>query len=177
MRSALLFLAVLTCLVPAGAAAAQSAPQQGRPYYIEYRGRTGGVLGHAYITYGRLDGRGRPAETRYAGFYPRDEYEEALMTFGPLVAAPAYVGVDKKDRVTPPSAVYRRNLTAREYAHLQFVLRQMRMSKLTWHLAFHNCNDFVGEVAKEMGLVIPPAWGPPDLYINGLRALNGSTPP
>jgi hypothetical protein len=176
MRPALLLLAALTCLAPNRAAVAQSAPQQGRPYYIEYRGRTGGVLGHAYITYGRLDGRGRPAETRYAGFYPRDDYEEALMTFGPLVAAPAYIGVDKKDRVTPPSAVYRRNLTAREYAHLQFVLRQMRMSRLIWHLAFNNCNDFVGQVAKEMGLVIPPAWDPPNLYINGLRALNGPSP-
>ena len=133
MRPALLLLVVLTCLAPNRAAVAQSAPQQGRPYYIEYRGRGGGVLGHAYITYGRLDGRGRPAETRYAGFYPRDDYEEALMTFGPLVAAPAYVGVDKKDRVTPPNAVYRRNLTAREYA--AFAVRAAADADEQAHLA------------------------------------------
>jgi len=48
-----------------------------------------GLLLPAYRAYEALRavrGRGRPAETRYAGFYPRDEYEEALMTFGPLVA-------------------------------------------------------------------------------------------
>lgn len=50
MRSALLLPAALTCLVPA---VAQPAPQQGRPYDIEDRGRTGGVPGHASITYGR----------------------------------------------------------------------------------------------------------------------------
>jgi hypothetical protein len=143
------------------------------PYYVEFRARTGGVLGHAYIVYGRLDGRGRAAETRYAGLYPNDEYDEALLTFGPLVIVPAHIGDDEKDHNTRPSARYRRSLTPEQFARLQVALNAMRTRKQRWHLIFHNCNDFVGQMARQVGLWVPLAWGPPDAFVNGLRALNG----
>jgi len=170
MRAAL---AIAALSLVALTAAADAQERQRGPYYIEYRARTGGVLGHAYITYGRLDGAGRPLDQHYAGLYPDDEYEDALMTLGPLISAPAHIRSERKDWVTPPSAVYRRTLDAQQYARLEYFLHRMRSDKLRWHLVFHSCNDFVGEVARDQGLIIPLAWGSPTHFINTLRALNG----
>jgi hypothetical protein len=178
MRAARLAIAAFSLLVLTAHAGAQDAPRHGLSapagdsYYVEFRARTGGILGHAYITYGRLDRSGRPIDRRFAGLYPDDEYEDVLMTFGPLIFAPAHIRAEKKDWATAPSAVYRRTLSAAQYAHLEWFLRQMRSRKLRWNLVFHSCSDFVGEVARELGLVIPLAWATPSGFINELQALN-----
>jgi hypothetical protein len=165
MRAVLLLIAALSVVALPVKAGAQ-------PYYIEFRARTGGILGHAYMTYGRADSRGRPIDQHYAGLYPDDNYEDALMSFGPLVVAPAFIGSEAKDQATPPSVVYRRPLNAQEYAHLLWALRAMRSQHPRWNLVFHSCNDFVGEIARELGLVIPLSWGSPTVFIRTLRAMN-----
>ncbi len=170
MRAALLLIAALGVVASAANASAHDGPRH--PYYIEFRARTGGILGHAYMTYGRLDSRGQPIDRHYAGLYPDDNYEDALMSFGPLVVAPAFIGSEAKDQATPPSAVYRRPLNAQEYAHLLWALRAMRSQHPRWNLVFHSCNDFVGEIARELGLVIPLSWGSPTVFIRTLRAMN-----
>lgn len=85
---------------------------------------------------------------------------------------PHFVGSEAKDRTPPPSAVYRRPLNAEEYAHLLWVLRAMRSQHPRWNLVFHSCNDFVGEIARELGLVIPLSWGSPTVFIRTLQAMN-----
>jgi hypothetical protein len=170
MRAALLLIAALSVVALPAKAGAE--PVARKPYYIEFRARTGGILGHAYMTYGRLDSHGRPIDRRYAGLYPDDNYEDALMSFGPLVVAPAFIGSEAKDQATPPSVVYRRPLNAQEFAHLLWVLRVMRSQHPRWNLMFHSCNDFVGEVARELRLVIPLSWGSPTVFIRTLRAMN-----
>jgi hypothetical protein len=65
MRAALLLIAALSVVaLPANAGAQDvlrrevAAPSR-HPYYIEFRARTGGTLGHAPRPHGRSDGRGR----------------------------------------------------------------------------------------------------------------------
>ena len=179
MRPAPLLIAGLTCIALTGSAVAQDA---GRPlraaqaraqYFVEFRARSGGMLGHTFIVYGRMDGRGRALDARYAGLYPHERYEQALMTFGPLVTATAYVGTDKADRTKPIIATYRRRLNAEEFARLQYAVHRLQTGKPRWHFIFQNCNDFAGQIAREIGLWIPPNMMMPKAYIRGLRALNG----
>ena len=172
MRPASLLFAVLTGLALAAPAAAQDAARRG-PYFVEFRARAGGVLGHTFIIYGRVDGRGRELERRYAGLYPRETWEPALMSLGPLVVAPAYIGSDPKDRELPPTVTYRVSLSAGEFARMTGTVQRLQ-TKPRWNLIFHNCNDFVAQVAQSIGMWTPPSLVSPAVYVRSLRAMNRS---
>jgi hypothetical protein len=169
MRPAPLLIALLAGVALPASAVAE--PVRG-PYFVEFRARDGGVMGHTYVMYGRLDQSGRVRDAQYAGLYPDGAWEQRLMTLGPLVVAPAYVGVDRKDRAMPPTASYRVGLNADEYARLQGTVHRLRQDRPRWHLLFHNCNDFVAQVAQSVGLWTPPGWAKPTRYVNNLRAIN-----
>ena len=42
-----------------------------------------------------------------------------------------------------------------------------------WHAVLYNCNAFVGDIARNMGLQAPGSLEFPADYINGIRRLNG----
>ena len=139
-------------------------------YFVEFRSRPGYLFGHTYLVYGRMDGRGRPTKTRYAGIYPIDGQRGLIM--GSVVPVPASVRGVEEDYKERPSNIYRRKLSAPQYARLTNVIRHVSADDHHWSLLFANCNDFAIEVAHGMGMTTPPSWVMPKAFIAGLREMN-----
>jgi hypothetical protein len=140
-------------------------------YFVDFRSRPGYLVGHTFVVYGRLDTAGRPADTRYAGSYPLDGQRGLII--GSFVPVPASVRGVEEDYRQPPSNIYRRRLSARQFARLERIVRRLRADEHWWNLLFANCNDFAIGVARRLGMRTPPSWLLPREFIAGLRALNG----
>ncbi|MCX7312599.1 MAG: hypothetical protein WCG92_06175 [Hyphomicrobiales bacterium] len=177
IRPAPLLIAGLIVVALTASAVAQQAPtrrmaEPPSPYFMEFRARSGGALGHTFIAYGRVDGRGRVLQERHAGLYPNDEYHESILPV--LMPVSAYIKFGKEDARLSITAAYRRRLTAAEYMHLQETLRYLQGSEHRWNLFFYNCNEFASQVAREMGLwTMPGGLMQPNVFVTGLRTLNG----
>jgi hypothetical protein len=179
MRSAPLLLAGVFCVaLTLGAAAQHVATRrvsyERTPYFLDFRARGGGVLGHTFIVYGRMDASGRVLEEHTAGLMPDDAYNDSPVLAVALV--PGYISSKPEDPSKPLTAVYRLRLTAKQYAHLRLTVRRLRATHRRWHMTFYNCNDFAGQIAREMGLIAPLAWARPTTFIRMLQALNVGRP-
>lgn len=139
-------------------------------YFVEFRSRPGYLFGHTYLVYGRLNGRGRPATEKYAGSYPIDGQRGLII--GSVIPVPSSVRGVEEDYKLRPSNIYRRRLSAAQYARLSSVIRHVSANDRHWNLLFANCNDFAIEVARGMGLTTPPSWVLPEVFIAGLREMN-----
>jgi hypothetical protein len=143
-------------------------PQVGGGYFVEFRARRGMTpFGHNYIVYGRLNAQGDMIAPQVVGFSdgdPRDVH---------LFAARGLVGPLTLDFTSPPTAIYRRYLTATQFDRLTAKIRQMRQAQLPYHFFFLNCEDFAGEIAESIGLVRPAGLMLPMAYVVWLRVLNG----
>ena len=170
-RSLAAALAAAALLAGCVAATAQS---NGR-YAIEFRARSGGFFGHTYVAYGRVDGDGRLADTRYAGFYPSGVLTDS--PFLAVLAAPGFVNLKPRDRVVRSDLVYRREIDARSYARLPYEVQVLRRAHPMWHLTFYNCNSFVGDIAASLGMRVPPDLEVPKDFVRDLYALNMRTAP
>lgn len=160
-------IAVLYGLVLAAGDARAQQQRQAGPYFVEFRARPSGDIGHNFIVYGRLDGNGRKIERHYAGLIP-----DVSGWHGLIRPVGARVGASAEDIHTPPLARYRRMLSADEYALLRAKVRRMRATVHRWHAMFFNCNDFSIAIADTLGLRRPPNLIPPQAWVLGLRALN-----
>jgi hypothetical protein len=138
-------------------------------YFVDFRSRPGYLFGHTYIAYGRIDAHGGLHDMQYAGVYPLDG--QSGLIIGAVIPVPASVRAVKGD-FQPPSNVYRRRLSATEFARLQQIVRDTRASGRQWNLLFNNCNDFAIDIADGLGMTAPPSWLPPDTFIDGLRFMN-----
>ena len=171
-RRRALVCAILALMTFAAPALAQ--PRAGRQagYFVDFRSRPAYLFGHSFIVYGRLDARGRPIDTRRAGIYPIDGQAGLIMgsVLLPVQASVRGVEDDYKER---PSNIYRRRLSAAQYARLLRVVGGLKRSDREWNLLFKNCNDFTIEVAKGMDMTTPPSWLPPYYFVAGMRILNG----
>lgn len=66
------------------------------------------------------------------------------------------------------------NASESEYKTILAKMRQMRASSPPWHAVLYNCNAFVGDVAKYMGLKTPAnTLQMPKDFINGIKKSNG----
>jgi len=147
---------------------ARGTPQVGGGYFVEFRARRGMTpFGHNYIVYGRLNAQGDMIAPRVVGFSdgdPRDVH---------LYAAHGLVGPLALDFTNPPTAIYRRHLTATQFDQLTAKIRQIRRAQPPYHFFFLNCDDFAGEIAESIGLLRPPGLMLPMAYVVSLRVLNG----
>jgi hypothetical protein len=177
VRAAPLIIVGFACLALTAAAVAQDAsrrrvePQWRGPYFVEFRARGGGVLGHTYVLYGRIDQRGRAIDVTHAGLNPRDDYNDKPILAVALV--PGSVTYKAEDPKKPTTAVYRRRLNAGQYAHLHATVHRLKATERAWHMTFYNCNDFAAQVAREMGMVAPFTWALPGTFVSNMRAING----
>jgi hypothetical protein len=96
-------------------------------YFIDFRSRAGYVFGHTYIVYGRLNMRGQPVEERYAGIYPLDNGRG--LVFGSVLPVAASVRGLEEDRKAAPTNVYRRRITATQYARLSAAVSSCRRNR------------------------------------------------
>lgn len=175
MRSAPLLMAGLVCVALTAGAAAQQSTRREAPgrshYFLDFRARGGGFLGHTFIVYGRMDASGRVLEQHTAGLNPADAYNDSPILAVALV--PGHISSKPEDPRKPLTAVYRRRLNTAQYAHLHLTVRRLQATHRRWHMTFYNCNDFAGQVAREMGMIAPLSWALPNGFVRSLQALNG----
>jgi hypothetical protein len=78
----------------------------------------------------------------------------------------------KDDARLPTTVVYRRQLSADEFARVGRAVRLLKANETRWHVIFYNCNDFAIEVAEALGLWRPPSLLPPSVWVGTLKLLN-----
>lgn len=139
-------------------------------YVIDFRARPGGVFGHTYVAYGRLDARGRLVRPRYAGLYPGGPFSQTALLA--LLAVPGKITVHPIDHERTPKMIYRRRLSPMAYAHLTRTVRIQQRTPQAWDLLLNNCNSFAADVAAAIGLRTPPTIEFPDDFVRDLYVLN-----
>ncbi len=150
-----------------------SSTQSATPYYVEFRVATIGTYGHSYVKYGRLNASGQPADARYTDLHPRGNY--ALMAIGHLLPVPANTQWDPEVLTLPVAASYRRKLTAAQYGKLLAAIQRSKADKERyWNAVSNNCNHYVGELARAIGLKTPGTFQVSYAFIPALRELNES---
>jgi hypothetical protein len=168
---ALLATAVLSaCFFAAAPARAASTASAAYPYYVEFRVAVDGVYGHSYVAYGRLNSLGRPETATYADIHPTGDVPSMVLGhFFPMEAAT----VPEKDTLGYKIATrFRRPLTAAEYHRLKLVIARIRALHHSWSVLAYNCNDFVADVARGMGMQTPTTLSLPYDFIPRLQAIN-----
>ena len=143
------------------------------PYYVEFRVAVDGVYGHSYIAYGRLDALGRPATATYADIHPTGDFPS--MVFGHFFSMEAATIPEKDTLGYKIASRFRRPLTAAEYRRLTSVIVRIRAVHHSWSVLAYNCNDFVADVARGMGMQTPTTLSLPYDFIPRLQAINERT--
>lgn len=162
---------------PANGPARAAKPAPAAPgYYIEFRVAQIGAYGHSYVAYGRLNGRGQPADARYADLHPRGNY--AIMALGHVLPVPANTEWDPDVLKLTVSSSYRHTLNAAQYRKLLAAVQRARADKhRIWNAVSNNCNHFVAELATTVGLRAPSDFQFSYTFIPALRDLNESGAP
>jgi hypothetical protein len=140
------------------------------PYYVEFRAVEIGVYGHSYIAYGRLNANGQPSSVQYADFHPKGG--NVGLVVGHLLPVGAAVVPEKETFSLPIVARYRHPLSEAEYRKLLAALAQQQTNPHLWNAIVNNCNTFVGEMAKAVGLRAPPSLMFAYQFVPALRSLN-----
>jgi hypothetical protein len=154
------------------AAVAQTQPTQAKeyPYYVEFRVAVDGVYGHSYIAYGRLNSLSRPATINYADIHPTGDFSS--MVLGHFFAMEAATVPEKDTLGYKLANRFRQPLTAGEYHRLKLLIVHIRAAHHSWSVLGYNCNDFVADVARGMGMKTPTTLSLPYDFIPRLQAIN-----
>lgn len=175
-------------LGPTAAPAAMSqanfsgAPQTGEIaqdlYYIEFRARTAESYGHTFAMFGRRDAAGNILTREVAGLHPASTSVVPYLA-GHVVPVPSETGPSDGDLEDAYMiANYRIDLTRAEYENVLAYIRQLQASRPLWHAALYNCNSFVGDIARHMGLRAPANHLLfPEQYINTMKEMNAGRRP
>lgn len=139
-------------------------------YFVDFRVRSGGVFGHTYVVYGRIDGRGRIVSPRYAGLYPAGPFSRTALLA--VLAVPGKVSADAADHRRRPRVIYRRRLSAAAFRRLQRTVQSERRTPQAWDLLLYNCNSFTAYVARAIGLQVPPTFEFPIDFVRDLYVMN-----
>jgi len=94
------------------------------------------------------------------------------LVVGSVLPVRTIIGSVKDDLRDPATIIYRRRLTAAQFARLKATVRHVRATEHYWHLMFFNCNDIAVEATKSIGLRSPSPWLIPHAYVTALRAMN-----
>jgi hypothetical protein len=156
---------------PAEKTAVQKENRGAKRFYVEFRVATIGAYGHSYVAYGTLNSRGEPAQTHYADLHPTGNY--ALMALGHVLPVPANTEWNPEVLALPVASSYRKNLSAAEYQKLIAAVSRAKANKQpVWHAIANNCNHFVAELARAIGLRAPSDLHLSYSFVPALRALN-----
>jgi hypothetical protein len=144
-----------------------------KPYYIEFRARNADSYGHTFSIYGRVNANGKVAGFTVAGLHPISESPVPWMV-GHLVVVPSETGAsdgDKDDQYV--LARFHVALSAEEFKKVVAYVKEHQKNSPMWHAVLYNCNAWVGDIAKFMGMETPASslLMPAD-YIESLKKLN-----
>jgi hypothetical protein len=154
----------------------KAAPKDAGQYFIEFRSRYALSYGHTFLVHGRLNAKGEIGELsarNVAGFHPMGDGPE-FWTLGHVVPVPAETGPSDGDLEEEyVSARYRVLLSESEYKRAAAYIKEKQASSTPWHAVAYNCNAWVGDVVRFIGLKAPDShWLLPADYINEIRSLN-----
>ena len=144
------------------------------PYYVEFRAAVDGVYGHSYIAYGRLNAVGQPATATYADIHPTGDIPS--MVLGHFFPVDAATTPEKDTLGRKIASRFRRPLTPAEYERLNAIIARARAANHAWSILVYNCNDFVADVARGIGMKTPSTLSLPYDFIPRLEAMNKGTP-
>lgn len=156
---------------PAHTAQPAAGASGGGQYYIEFRSRYAWDYGHTYIIHGRV---GEPVtKASVAGLSPVGD-DATAWVIGHYVPVPAETGwTDGDIEEKYVSARYRVYMSKAEYDRVMVYVRQLQATKHVWSAELYNCNAFVADIAKYMGLRVPKSTLIyPKVFVNNLRQIN-----
>jgi hypothetical protein len=173
--------AALTALSPAPANAANNIvgqSQSGAPassgsgqYFIEFRSRYAWDYGHTFLVHGRVGERLTKASV--AGLSPVGD-DSTAWVIGHYVPVPAETGWtdgDLEDKYI--SARYRVYMNKEQYDSAMVYIKELQGRSKVWSAELYNCNAFVGDVARHIGIKVPASsLIYPRIFINNMRKIN-----
>jgi hypothetical protein len=164
---------------PMTAAPANPASQStAKRYFVEFRSRSALSYGHTFLVHGKLNASGqvgKVAKEQVAGLHPATDSSIPWMIghIIPVVSEQGWSDGDNEDQYV--TAAYRITMTEQEYARVSAYIRDHQKNSPLWHAVLYNCNAWVGDVAKFMGLKAPDnTLAYPEDYISTLASMNGA---
>jgi hypothetical protein len=95
---------------------------------------------------------------------------------GHLVPVPSETGASDGDTEDEYIiARYRVLLNEAEYKKMTEYIRKLQASSPVWHAVLYNCNAFVADIAKSIGLETPSTMHMPKEFITELKGLNSGS--
>ncbi len=145
------------------------------PYYIEFRSRYAWDYGHTYLVHGRVGDP--PSKDSVAGLSPVGD-DSTAWVIGHYVPVPADTGWtdgDLEDKYV--TARYRVLMDKDQYDRIVAYIKELQGRSHLWSAELYNCNAFVGDVAKFMGLQVPASTLIyPKIFVTHMRLLNTGHP-
>jgi hypothetical protein len=158
---------------PTAAPAPAEAQKVGKPYFIEFRARSAMSYGHTFAVFGRSGQKLTKANV--VGLHPATE-SSVPWVVGHFIVVPSETGWsdgDIEDQYI--TAKYRIPLNDVQYKKLMSYVADLKAKSPLWHAVLYNCNAFVGDIAKHLGLQVPSSTLlMPKEYITELRTLNAA---
>jgi len=155
-----------------GSAAATSGSGQ---YYFEFRSRQAWDYGHTFVVFGRVGEP--PSKKNVAGLSPKGD-DPQMWLMGHYVPVPSDTGWtdgDLEDRYI--TSRYRVLVSKEQYDRTVAYIRQLQAKSTTWSVEMYNCNAFVADIAKFMGLRVPASsWIYPKVFVSNMRKINTGHP-
>ena len=149
-----------------------TSPISQKPYFVEFRARSALSYGHTFAAFGRRSPDGSIRKFEVAGLHPATESPVPWMV-GHIIAVPAETGPSDGDLEEQyVTARYRIDLSESEYRLVLAEIRRLQTNSPMWHAVIYNCNAFVADIGRFMGLTAPQALLFPDEFINGMREQN-----
>ncbi|MGL5362930.1 MAG: hypothetical protein ACRDBH_08620 [Bosea sp. (in: a-proteobacteria)] len=154
-----------------------TSPISQKPYFVEFRARSALSYGHTFAAFGRRAPDGSIRKFEVAGLHPATESPVPWMV-GHIIAVPAETGPSDGDLEEQyVTARYRVDLSEAEYKLVLAEIRRLQQNSPMWHAVIYNCNAFVADIGRFMGLTAPQALLFPDEFINGMREQNAGRVP
>jgi hypothetical protein len=144
-------------------------------YYFEFRSRQAWDYGHTFVVFGRVGEP--PSKNNVAGLSPKGD-DPQMWLMGHYVPVPSDTGWtdgDLEDRYI--TSRYRVLVSKEQYDRTVAYIRQLQAKSTTWSVELYNCNAFVADVAKFMGLKAPAStWIYPKVFVTNMRKINTGHP-
>ena len=144
-------------------------------YYVEFRSRQSWDYGHTFVVFGRVGEA--PRKSNVAGLSPKGD-DPQMWVMGHYVPVPADTGWtdgDLEDRYI--TSRYRVLMNKAQYDRVVAYIRQLQAEHTTWSVELYNCNAFVADIGRFMGLKVPSSsWIYPRIFVGNLRKINTGHP-
>ena len=144
-------------------------------YYMEFRSRYAWDYGHTFIVHGRVGEA--PTKASVAGLSPVGD-DSTAWVIGHYVPVPAETGWtdgDLEDKYI--SARFRVLMNKDQYDRTLAYIKDLQSRSHTWSAELYNCNAFVADVAKYMGLKVPSSTLIyPKVFVTHMRLMNTGHP-